>query len=415
MAAASINFPRSPSTIRVRMIDTTARMTVRAESFVEPVQPGHEILNLSAVAFLLEHEPSGRKVMFDLGVRKDYWNYAAILQKRIGTVIPSLRVDKGVPEILEDKGIDLGSISSVIWSHYHWDHVGNMALFPTATEIVVGPGFKIAPQLLPGFPQKVDSPLLVSDFEGRELREIDFTKSNLQMGGFKAYDFFGDGSFYLLDTPGHCIGHMCGLARTTSANDGGTFLLLGGDICHFVGDIRPNVTYPLPDTIPADVLDHDPPYFPLPCPCSLFTDHHPQLSDDASSHERQRTPFYKVSTHSASAYVDPRAAQHSVDKLLDFEQSSNVMVCLAHDEALLKHLPALNENPGLDLNDWQSRGWKDKTRWDWLNELPRNGKPGRKSIVEGFWRDGKPWDRSKEQMQQKGEKAVEEAKQDKTQ
>jgi hypothetical protein len=96
------------------MIDTTARMTVRAESFVEPVQPGHELLNLSAVAFLLDHEPSGRKVMFDLGVRKDYWNYAAILQKRIGTVIPSLKVDKSVPEILGENGIGLESICEFV-------------------------------------------------------------------------------------------------------------------------------------------------------------------------------------------------------------------------------------------------------------------------------------------------------------
>jgi hypothetical protein len=130
-----------------------------------------------------------------------------------------------------------------------------------------------------------------------------------------------------------------------------------------------------------------------------------------SSTERQRTPFYKVSTHGASAYVEPPTAQDSVNKLLGFEQSHNVMVCLAHDEALLKHLPTLNDHPGSALNDWKSRGWKDKTRWDWLNELPRNGKPGRKLIVEGFWRDGKPWDRSNEQIQQKGEQATKEAKQ----
>jgi hypothetical protein len=108
--ATALSIPRSESTIRVRMIDTTAKMTVRAESFIEPVQQGHKFLNLTAVAFLLEHEPSGRKVMFDLGVRKDYWNYAAVLQKRIGTVIPSLRVDKGVPEILEENAVELGSI-----------------------------------------------------------------------------------------------------------------------------------------------------------------------------------------------------------------------------------------------------------------------------------------------------------------
>ena len=86
----------------------------------------------------------------------------------------------------------------MIWSHYHWDHVGDMSLFPPSTEVVVGPGFKSSPQLLPGFPEKLDSPVLVSDFKGRELREIDFKASAFGMGGYGAHDFFGDGSFYLL-------------------------------------------------------------------------------------------------------------------------------------------------------------------------------------------------------------------------
>ncbi|EXJ72049.1 uncharacterized protein A1O5_04552 [Cladophialophora psammophila CBS 110553] len=407
-ASSTIIFPPSQTPVRVRMVDTTALMTVRAESFVKPVQkPGHELLNLTCVAFLIEHTPSGRRVMFDLGVRKDFWNYAAVLQKRIGSVIPSLRVDRDVPEILAEKGIALDSISSVIWSHYHWDHIGDMSLFPPSTELVVGPGFKAAPLLLPGFPEKLDSPVRTSDFKGRELREIDFKSSSLRIGGYGVHDFFGDGSFYLLDTPGHCIGHMCGLARTTAGNDS-TFLLLGGDICHFVGDIRPNPRYPIPDPVPADVLDRDSGYFPTPCPCSLFTDHHPAISHGIQSGAPKQTPFYKVSTLGSSAYVDPPTAQESVDELINFEQSPAVMVCIAHDEALLKFLPTLNRDPGSDLNNWKSAGWKEKCRWDWLNELPRNGKPGRKPIVEGFWRDGKPWDRSK--MGEDGEREAEEAK-----
>lgn len=177
-----------------------------------------------------------------------------------------------------------------------------------------------------------------------------------------------------------------------------------------MGDIRPNQTYPLPAEIPADVLDHDPSYFPKPCPCSLFTDHHPLAN---ASDDPKQTPFYKVSTHSSSAYVDPPTAQKSVDRLIHFEQSNEVMICLSHDEALLKYLPTFNEHPKSDLNDWKKQGWKEKCRWDWLNELPRNGKPGRKPIVEGFWRDGKPWDRSKEKLEEKGEKQTEAAKEGK--
>jgi hypothetical protein len=222
MSSPTLTFPPSPSTVKIRMLNTTACMTVRAESFVRPVQPGHEFLNLTCVAFLIEHAASGKKVMFDLGVRKDYWNYAAVLRKRIGTVIPALRVDCDVPEILEVGGTRLDEIGkawvrlrmlrdpcayfafpclgSVIWSHYHWDHIGDMSLFPAVTEVVVGPGFKASPLLLPGFPEKADSPVLASDFQGRSLREIDFASAPLEIGGYAAFDFFGDASFYLLGT-----------------------------------------------------------------------------------------------------------------------------------------------------------------------------------------------------------------------
>lgn len=73
-----------------------------------------------------------------------------------------------------------------------------MSLFPSSTEIVVGPGFKASPIILPGYPEKPDSPLNASDFAGRHLNEVDFGKAGLRIGGFGAYDFFGDGSFYLL-------------------------------------------------------------------------------------------------------------------------------------------------------------------------------------------------------------------------
>jgi hypothetical protein len=241
MSRPILDLPISEQTVRVRMIDPGAVMTVKAESFIKPVQKGHELLNLTCVAFLIEHEPSGKKVMFDLGVRKDYWNLAPVIQRRLGAAIPSLRVDGDkTPEVLLQKnGISLESIgrwdssnaalfdasflrghlivltnpASVVWSHYHWDHIGDMSLFPPSTEIVVGSGFKASPVVLPGYPEKPESPLNASDFAGRNLNEIDFKTSALQIGGFAAHDFFGDGSFYLLGTY-----PPCGLSGTTSCS-----------------------------------------------------------------------------------------------------------------------------------------------------------------------------------------------------
>ncbi|OGM47386.1 metallo-beta-lactamase superfamily protein [Aspergillus bombycis] len=387
-ASQTMQFPSSTSTVRVRLVDTTGVMVVNAKSLFEPVQPGHETLNIYVAAFLIEHVPSGEQVMFDLGIRKDYWNLPAVLQSRLSEVIPSLRVDKDVTDILQDSGIALNDISTIIWSHYHWDHIGNTAIFPHSTKLVVGPGFKSRSNILPGFPLAPNSPVEAKVFDQRPLKEIDFSGTGLSIGGFPAYDFFGDGSFYLLDTPGHCIGHMCGLARTTPSPNA-SFVLLGGDICHFAGIFRPNIHMPLPDPMPL---------------CSLFTDHHPRRAM-AELGDGSRTPFYLVSNDACSAHVDPKLAQRSVNSLAAFDSHPDVMVCLAHDEDLIKHLPTLNNNPSDDLNSWKSRGFKEKIRWLWLNRLPQDGKPGQKPAVEGFWRNGQPWPSAKAELRNRAREA----------
>ncbi|RDH22963.1 hypothetical protein M747DRAFT_276298 [Aspergillus niger ATCC 13496] len=372
-----LELPKSDRTVRVRMVDTTTLMTVDTGFLIQPVQPGHETLNLTDVAFLIEHEESNQKVMFDLGTRKDYWNLPPAVRQPFDQAMKSARVDKDVTEILCEKGIELRDIGSVIWSHYHWDHIGNVALFPISTSLVVGPGFKSHPHLMPGFPDDAESPVSADAFVGRDVVEPDFA-DGLTIGGFRAQDFFGDGSFYLLDTPGHCVGHLCGLARTTAD----TFVFLGGDICHFSGVIRPNARLPFPETIPSGVLDKDP-FFPSPCPCSIFTNSHPIAKVDP-----RQEPFYEVSGYEGSAFFDPALAQKSVTKLMDFEASDNVLICIAHDTDLLLHLPTLNDSPSSDLNSWKEKGWKERLRWGWVNELPRAGRPGRKPLVEGYWRDG---------------------------
>lgn len=111
------------------------------------------------------------------------------------------------------------------------DHVGNMKTFPGSVNLIVGPGFK--KNLLPGYPINKDSHVLESDWEGRELVELEFNAS-LKIGKFKAIDYFKDGSFYLLDIPGHAVGHIGGLARVSKDSGGGedSFVFMAGDTCH---------------------------------------------------------------------------------------------------------------------------------------------------------------------------------------
>ena len=374
---ASLDVPTSSTTVRVRMFDTTTNMVVHAGMFVEPVLPGHEVLNLSTVGFLIEHEGMGKKVVFDLGARKDFWNYAPFMTDRIPKVCKGLKVEHEAHEILQNAGIDLNSISescianalifnrkhllieplipfiilaSVIWSHMHWDHTGNINTFPATTELVVGPNFMST--FLPGYPSDTDGRVLEEWFEERSLREVSFLSGH-HVFGFPAFDFFGDGSFYLLDTPGHCVAHICGLARTTPD----TFVLMGGDICHFPGSFKPNASLPIPDGS-------------LECITS------------------NQSPVYTVTRSEHSAYVERDRAIDDIKKLEILDGSPNVLICIAHDTSLTTFLPTLNASPSEDLNSWKSKGYKEKCLWGFLDELPKHGQPGRRPLVEGIWKEG---------------------------
>lgn len=82
------------------------------------------------------------------------------------------------------------------------DHTGNPTGFPSTTDLIVGPGFKDT--LLPGYPENETAMVGEADYMGRHLRQLDFEKESngLAIGGFRSIDYFGDGSFYLLESPG---------------------------------------------------------------------------------------------------------------------------------------------------------------------------------------------------------------------
>lgn len=229
MARQQLDLPTGANTVRVRMVDTSCTLSIKADSFIAPTVPGQNYLDVVDQCFLIEHEATGSKIMFDLGVRKDYWNLPPVVLHRLslGVAVRSLDVPSDVPEVLAASGISVDGIcmsisdlqsldrlskcqrkwltantAAVIWSHYHWDHIGDMALFPSATSLMVGPGFLANQKVIPGFPENSKSPVASDAFAGREVEEIDFARTALMIGGFRAHDYFGDGSFYLL---GICI------------------------------------------------------------------------------------------------------------------------------------------------------------------------------------------------------------------
>lgn len=109
--------PAGSATVKVRPINTTTDMQLESIGFFEPVIPGLETFSLTTLAFLLDHPNSGKKVLFDAGSRKDFWNFPPVVYGLILNAAVGLKVEKNVSEILEEKGIDLRQINSVIWRY----------------------------------------------------------------------------------------------------------------------------------------------------------------------------------------------------------------------------------------------------------------------------------------------------------
>ncbi|KAL5366298.1 beta-lactamase-like protein [Aspergillus floccosus] len=345
MTCSNFAVPTGTQSVQVRIIDSTARIgKLPANFLMKP--PVHGLVYmpvLPAWSFLVEHA-SGKKVLFDLGVPKDYHAFSPAVTEHLERQGWEVNVDKDVIDILQENEVAADQISSIIWSHWHWDHLGDPSKFPHSTELIVGPGFK--KEFLPGYPSKSDSPVRESDFAGRSLREIDFTGAS-QAGQFRAHDFFRDGSFYILDTPGHAVGHLSGLARTTINPD--TFIFMGGDLCHHSGEIRPSKHLRIPAEIPQRSLA-----IRVPCPGAMYER---LLTSRGRSVDE---PFFEPAIG-----LDMEQTIASIVKAQDADASDNVWFVYAHDPSLFGTVDLFP----LFANDWKRRNWREQTMWAFLKDF----------------------------------------------
>ena len=252
---------------------------------------------------------------------------------------------RDVADWLAEDGVDLETIDSIVLSHWHFDHVGDPTRFPPSTGLVVGPDFK--QNCLPGYPTNAESMIPDEAFRGRKVNEVDFTGSTLRIADLEAMDWFGEGSFYLLSTPGHAVGHLSALARTTADNGGGdcSFILLAGDVCHHAGELRPTDLEPLPSEIPADAKHT---YKSRSAYCEL----HP--------YQCVSRPFYCPSAGEFN--MDAEMMKETIQKVAKLDTDPNVFVVLAHDHWLLDVVDLFPQA----ANDWKEKGWKEKAKWRFL-------------------------------------------------
>ncbi|KAF5351165.1 hypothetical protein D9756_008240 [Leucocoprinus leucothites] len=186
-----------------------------------------DLQRVPCLSFLLQHSTNNKKLLFDLGVRKDWQN---LPPKVLASIPPAFKVEveQDVVESLAKGGLTPDDIDTVFVSHIHFDHAGYSPLFPKSQFVVGGETMKVIEEGL--WPDKEDSVYASDVIPMDRTRFLGEDLTWEPIGPFsRAYDFYGDGSLYVVDAPGHLWGHINLLVRTGA--DGG-WIYLAGDTAH---------------------------------------------------------------------------------------------------------------------------------------------------------------------------------------
>ena len=234
-------------TVQVHAL-SAGHFSLPENQFVYPSTPENR-KTVPSLCFLIQHiDPTTCKttnIVFDLGLRRDTNRYSEPIRRHITTRQP-LTTNPDVVKSLAKGGLRPEDIDYVMFSHVHWDHVGEPRDFPTST-FVVGPGsldiiLGKSPAARGGhshfeadlldldrtvdLSEPLDTPLRQSHVLGKLYLSQPW-KPLHEFGLPMTLDIYQDGSVYIVDAPGHLPGHINLLCRT-----GNGWLYLAGDACH---------------------------------------------------------------------------------------------------------------------------------------------------------------------------------------
>jgi glyoxylase-like metal-dependent hydrolase (beta-lactamase superfamily II) len=217
-------------------------LTLPERLFVTDADP-EKRATVPSLCFLIEHpsrDGKTTKMVFDLGLKRDLTKYPPAQQAHIKNRQPTI-LEPDCAGSLRAGGLDPAKdIDLVMLSHVHWDHEGTPDDFPNS-QFVVGSGtiHLLSHGAPPHYPREIFNPDLLPKERTRELppTSVDSdtaaaSQTEHQWKPFAGFphtvDFFGDGSVYVVDSPGHLFGHVNLLARLGPDR----WVYLGGDCCH---------------------------------------------------------------------------------------------------------------------------------------------------------------------------------------
>lgn len=163
-------------------------------------------------SFLVDH-PSQGLMLLDTGLHADFakkqtGNFGRLL----GTIVKTQAgPGRSSFEQIRDLGADPDDVRHVFLSHLHLDHPSGLPAFRGNRRVKV----HVDPAELAeaGGALSLFKGYIKSHLAGFDIEPVRYP---VRMAPFdRAWDFFGDGSVWILATPGHTPGHASALVRTT--------------------------------------------------------------------------------------------------------------------------------------------------------------------------------------------------------
>jgi glyoxylase-like metal-dependent hydrolase (beta-lactamase superfamily II) len=179
------------------------------------LRPRSARIELPVSAYLIEH-PDG-PTLVDAGWHADMRTEQRAHLGRVATSMYSGRLPEGaaVHEQLDGLGVAPEDLRFVVLSHLHSDHVSGLAHVADAERILAS---------RPEWEARGSFGYVPSMWDGIDVEPFDLERVRFGPRG-RGLDLYGDGSVYLVSTPGHSRGHVSVLARTASG-----WVLLAGDV-----------------------------------------------------------------------------------------------------------------------------------------------------------------------------------------
>lgn len=149
---------------------------------------------------------------------------SALKGQRVTQSVFTIGIERTIAEQLADLGLSSDDIELMAVSHYHSDHVGQIAEFANSSLVIADADWRAVsqPELDGAFLDRTP----FAPWLGEDSGTVIAVKGD--------HDVFGDGSVIMKSTPGHTPGHSALLVRLPNSGD----ILLTGDLYHFEEQIE---------------------------------------------------------------------------------------------------------------------------------------------------------------------------------